>query len=91
MVTGHLKMLDMIRKHTVEGSGNHRTIMPMIDRCKEMLRQFKPVTNSFVRAAAYSTRRKYDKLIDTGPTQEQLRLRPSRLLIRIHVPRLLTC
>jgi hypothetical protein len=42
-------MLDMIRKHTVEGSGNYRTILPMVDRCKEMLRQFREITSTFVR------------------------------------------
>jgi hypothetical protein len=42
-------MLDMVRKHTVEGSGNYRTIMPMVDRCKEMLNQFRQVTTNFVR------------------------------------------
>ena len=41
-------MLDMVRKHTVEGSGNHRTICTMLDRTRESLRQTKDTTRSFV-------------------------------------------
>ena len=43
-----MKMLDMIRKHTAEGSGNWRTVCTMIERTQEMLRMTKEVNKSFV-------------------------------------------
>ena len=48
VLEGHLKMLDMVRKHTVEGSGNHRAICAMLDRTRESLRQTKDTNRSFV-------------------------------------------
>ena len=41
-------MIDMIRKHTVEGTGNWRTIVAMVQRSQEMLRMAKDATRSFV-------------------------------------------
>ena len=41
-------MIDMVRKHTVEGSGNHKTIMVMANRTQDMLRMAKEVTRTFV-------------------------------------------
>lgn len=41
-------MIDMIRKHTVEGSGNYRTVCDMIDRAKKMLYDSKTVSRTFV-------------------------------------------
>ncbi|CAD6589992.1 MAG: hypothetical protein ASARMPRED_004509 [Alectoria sarmentosa] len=48
VVEGHLKMIDMVRKHTVEGSGNFRTIMGCVDRAKEMLQVSKHIARTFV-------------------------------------------
>lgn len=41
-------MVDMVRKHTVEGTGNHRTIMGMVERSSEMLYMSKKMERSFV-------------------------------------------
>lgn len=41
-------MIDMVRKHTVEGSGNHRTICDMIDHTKRILFESKTVSRIFV-------------------------------------------
>ncbi|KAI4184157.1 MAG: hypothetical protein L6R41_004948 [Letrouitia leprolyta] len=48
LVEGHMKMIDMVRKHTVEGTNNHRTICELIDRSKDMLYQAKKTARSFV-------------------------------------------
>lgn len=41
-------MVDMVRKHTVEGTGNHRQICDMLDRCKRMLYESKTLSRTFV-------------------------------------------
>lgn len=41
-------MIDMVRKHTVEGTGNHRQICAMLDRCKTMMHEAKTVSRTFV-------------------------------------------
>ncbi|KAL8909457.1 MAG: hypothetical protein Q9171_005025 [Xanthocarpia ochracea] len=48
VLEGHLKMVDMVRKHTVEGSGDFRTICDMIDRTKQILHESKTVARTFV-------------------------------------------
>ncbi|MCJ1431341.1 hypothetical protein MMC27_000692 [Xylographa pallens] len=48
VLEGHLKMVDMIRKHTVPDTGNWRTIVPMVERTQEMLRMAKDATRSFI-------------------------------------------
>ncbi|MCJ1376924.1 hypothetical protein MMC17_000014 [Xylographa soralifera] len=48
VLEGHLKMIDMIRKHTVPDTGNWRTIVPMVERTQEMLRMAKDATRSFI-------------------------------------------
>ena len=48
VIEGHMKMVDMVRKHTVEGSGNWRTIMGCVDRAKEMLQVSKQISRTFV-------------------------------------------
>ncbi|KAL8853911.1 MAG: hypothetical protein Q9221_001218 [Calogaya cf. arnoldii] len=48
LVEGHLKMIDMVRKHTVEGSANHRTICDMIDNTKQILFDSKTVSRIFI-------------------------------------------
>lgn len=48
VLTGHLKMMDMVRKHCVEGSGNHTTAQSCVDRTREMIRMFKQATWNFV-------------------------------------------
>ncbi|KAL8937448.1 MAG: hypothetical protein Q9216_004412 [Gyalolechia sp. 2 TL-2023] len=48
LVEGHLKMIDMVRKHTVEGTNNHRIISELIDRSKDMLFQAKSTACTFV-------------------------------------------
>ena len=42
-------MTDMVRKHTVEGSANWKTISDVVSRSKEMLAQAKSVSRNFVR------------------------------------------
>lgn len=44
-----MKMLEMIKKHTVPETSNHRTISGMVDRAKEMLHSSKTIAWSFVR------------------------------------------
>ena len=41
-------MIDMVRKHTVEGTGNYRTICEMIDHTKRILYESKTVARIFV-------------------------------------------
>lgn len=41
-------MIDMIRKHTVEGTGNHKTIVECLERADTMLKDTKAATRSFV-------------------------------------------
>lgn len=41
-------MTEMVRKHTVEGTGNWRTISEVVDRTKEMLHTAKSISNTFV-------------------------------------------
>lgn len=41
-------MVDMVRKHTVEGTGNYRTIMGLVERSKEMLSVSKNLAYTFV-------------------------------------------
>ncbi|KAL8783857.1 MAG: hypothetical protein Q9213_004347 [Squamulea squamosa] len=48
VLEGHLKMIDMVRKHTIEGSGNYRTICEMINRTKQILYESKTVARTFV-------------------------------------------
>ncbi|KAL8916753.1 MAG: hypothetical protein Q9172_006146 [Xanthocarpia lactea] len=48
VLEGHLKMVDMVRKHTIEGSGNFRTICDMVDRTKQILHESKTVARTFV-------------------------------------------
>ncbi|MDI1489456.1 MAG: hypothetical protein OHK93_008735 [Ramalina farinacea] len=48
LIEGHLKMIDMVRKHTVEGSGNWTMICGCIDRAKEMMSASKHVAKTFV-------------------------------------------
>ncbi|MCJ1281611.1 hypothetical protein MMC26_000931 [Xylographa opegraphella] len=48
VLEGHLKMIDMIRKHTVPDTGNWRTIVPMVERSQEILRMAKDATRKFV-------------------------------------------
>ncbi len=53
VIEGHRKMVDMVRKHTVSGTGNWRTITDMFDRTEEMLRMSKQLSYSFVCALSY--------------------------------------
>ncbi|KAI4088951.1 MAG: hypothetical protein LQ344_005702 [Seirophora lacunosa] len=48
LVEGHLKMIEMVRKHTVEGSGNYNTISDLVKRSKDMLYQAKNVARTFI-------------------------------------------
>ncbi|KAL8859942.1 MAG: hypothetical protein Q9178_003490 [Gyalolechia marmorata] len=48
VLEGHLKMVDMVRKHTIEGSGDFRTICDMVDRTKQILHESKTVARTFV-------------------------------------------
>ena len=41
-------MVDMVRKHTIEGSGNFRTICDMINRTKQILHESRTVARTFV-------------------------------------------
>ncbi|KAI4114688.1 MAG: hypothetical protein LQ345_004573 [Seirophora villosa] len=48
LVEGHLKMIEMVRKHTVEGSGNYNTVSDLVKRSKDMLYQAKNVARTFI-------------------------------------------
>lgn len=48
VLTGHLKMMDMVRKHCIEGTGNYETAKACVDRTHEMMRMFKQATFNFV-------------------------------------------
>ncbi|KAL8867301.1 MAG: hypothetical protein Q9174_005750, partial [Haloplaca sp. 1 TL-2023] len=48
MIEGHLRMIEMVRKHTEQGSENHRSVCDMIDRTKELLQQSKISEESVV-------------------------------------------
>ncbi|KAL8974266.1 MAG: hypothetical protein Q9197_001493 [Variospora fuerteventurae] len=48
LVEGHLKMIEMVRKHTVEGSGNYNTMSDLVKRSKDMLYQAKTVARTFI-------------------------------------------
>jgi hypothetical protein len=48
VVEGHLRMVEMIQKHTVPGTGNYTTIHEIVERTQEMLSQSKQATRSFV-------------------------------------------
>ena len=48
VLTGHLKMMDMVRKHCVHGTGNYDAAQACVDRTHEMLRMFKQATATFV-------------------------------------------
>ncbi len=48
VVEGHTKMLEMVQKHTVKGTGNYDTITNLVKRGNEMLWQAKDVSRSFV-------------------------------------------
>ncbi len=41
-------MMDMVRKHCVQGTGNHDTAKACVDRTHEMMRMFKQATMNFV-------------------------------------------
>jgi hypothetical protein len=47
-------MMDMVRKHCVEGSGNYITAQACVDRTHEMLRMFKKATETFVHGTPFS-------------------------------------
>jgi len=49
VVEGHLRMMEMVVKHTVEGAGDHRMVMGCVERAKEILAASKHVAGSFVR------------------------------------------
>ncbi|KAI4124878.1 MAG: hypothetical protein LQ338_004572 [Usnochroma carphineum] len=48
LVEGHLKMIEMVKKHTLEGSGNYQTMSNLVHRSKDMLHQAKKVARNFV-------------------------------------------
>ena len=48
LVEGHLKMVDMVRKHTVEGTGNWTMIVGCLERAQEMLATSKQISRNFV-------------------------------------------
>ena len=43
-------MMEMVKKHTVEGSGNWRMICELLDRTNEMLQVSKQQARTFVRS-----------------------------------------
>ncbi len=47
-------MMDMVRKHCMEGSGNYKAAEACVDRTHEMLRMFKQATATFVSQASPS-------------------------------------
>ncbi|KAI9734443.1 MAG: hypothetical protein M1818_006831 [Claussenomyces sp. TS43310] len=51
VVEGHSKMLEMVQKHTVQGTGTYDTISNLVNRGHDMLRQAKDMSRIFVPAA----------------------------------------
>ena len=49
IIEGHVKMMDMIRQHTVPDTDDWRKICPMLERAKEMLRMTNGAKRNFVR------------------------------------------
>ncbi|KAL9616629.1 MAG: hypothetical protein Q9160_008512 [Pyrenula sp. 1 TL-2023] len=47
-LTGHLKMMDMVRKHCAEGTGNWQTAQACVDRTRKMMSDFREVKRNFV-------------------------------------------
>ncbi|KAI9671504.1 MAG: hypothetical protein M1817_003555 [Caeruleum heppii] len=47
VLEGHLRMLEMVQKHTVPSTSNHKTISGLVDRGQEMIHQFKQVNKFF--------------------------------------------
>jgi hypothetical protein len=41
-------MLEMVQKHTVNGTGNYETITNLVKRSHEMIKQAKDISRSFV-------------------------------------------
>ncbi|KAL8814272.1 MAG: hypothetical protein Q9223_006493 [Gallowayella weberi] len=53
IVEGHLKMVDMVRKHTAEGSRDYQIICDIIDRTGKMLYDTKAAAQTFVHRQDY--------------------------------------
>ncbi|KAL8822411.1 MAG: hypothetical protein Q9191_006851, partial [Dirinaria sp. TL-2023a] len=51
ILEGHFAMVDMVRKHTVEGSADYRRICEWLDNCRNMLHETKQLSQTFVRAS----------------------------------------
>ncbi|KAL8670012.1 MAG: hypothetical protein Q9168_005428 [Polycauliona sp. 1 TL-2023] len=62
LVEGHLKMIEMVRKHTTEGSGDHRTICDMIDNTKQVLNESKVVSSIIVPPSDHIEREAAERL-----------------------------
>ncbi|KAI9801594.1 MAG: hypothetical protein M1825_003273 [Sarcosagium campestre] len=45
---GYVRMLEMVQKHTLEGSENWKIITPMIERNHNLIREFKVVNRAFM-------------------------------------------
>ena len=94
-------MTDMVRKHTVEGTGNHRTICDIIERTREMLSQSRHVSRSFVSFIRPSSsmilfkwKSIYDLprlMQDTGTGNQRSRQSTAWIFISVHVSWLFTC
>ena len=56
-------MMDMVRKHCVEGSGNYKAAQACVDRTHEMLRMFKQATTTFVCSVSYSQLANFKRLV----------------------------
>ena len=89
LIEGHLKMTDMVRKHTVEGTGNPQPICAIIDRAKEMLRASRHISRILV--GRFQSSRSTRRLRVTGRAAQCAQQGPRRILFRLDVPWLFAC
>lgn len=82
-------MIDMVRKHTVPGSGNWRTIVQMVERTQEMLKMARDVSRTFV--CSLPSLPRVTSLTEPclGPSRRQPRACSDWVVFGLDVPRLL--
>lgn len=51
MVEGHLEMVEMVQKHTTEGTENYVTISGIVNRTRQMLQATNEISSQFVRTS----------------------------------------
>lgn len=85
-------MIDMVRKHTITGSGNWRTIVQMVERTQEMLKMARDVSRNFVCSLpSLPSLPRVTSLTELclGPSRRQPRACSDWVVFGLDVPRLL--